>query len=315
MDKSVNDLFWKIVNCPWNGSCDDCSGVLSEQDGLSCRQVPEPWSGDLETASYLVLGGNPAIDSDEYRKAKGKRKKGFTEVFPSRKQDGSSWMPVFTNGNCWTVDDVYSFFRGRFNEAECPYCKKRYTTLDVDKHICNILSVDERGGWSYAPAKNSYWIFYYEYCKNINKNLNGGMVCSLELGRDIVVTDVVHCKGSAERGVVNAMGRCKEYTTDILRFFIQNKASSHTVLLFGAGYGYIRQLLSELLDVKKTENVGSYEYCRMGRCKEMQILMDECLDKGSEKSVRVYYNIPKPSGSNRACQNIKLYGEVNLRRR
>jgi hypothetical protein len=61
-------LLDEIVHCPVVDAChrgepSPCSQVVATQDDADVPfQVPEPWSGHLETAPILFLSSNPSID-------------------------------------------------------------------------------------------------------------------------------------------------------------------------------------------------------------------------------------------------------------
>lgn len=82
-----------------------CSGVIKAQAPLlrDSHQVPEPWSGRLESAAVLFFGSNPSINS--------------VEVFPTEP---------------WTDDDVADFFCNRFGDGRREWVKKGRWVLRDD---------------------------------------------------------------------------------------------------------------------------------------------------------------------------------------
>lgn len=87
------DLLREIVHCPNVAYClENPSGghpcteiVLSQEVPLADRQVPEPWSGHLESAPILFLSSNPSI--------------GLAEDYPE-------WS--------WPMEHIEDFFTNRF---------------------------------------------------------------------------------------------------------------------------------------------------------------------------------------------------------
>jgi hypothetical protein len=56
-----------VMHCLQNGGQHPCRAiVMAQQVAIEQRQLPEPWSGHLETAPILFIGANPSIsDADE----------------------------------------------------------------------------------------------------------------------------------------------------------------------------------------------------------------------------------------------------------
>jgi hypothetical protein len=91
---SEKALLDEITNCPHARQCLDnstienpCREIVESQAqlGITQFQVPEPWSGQIDTAPILFLSSNPSIGGDE--------------VYPT-------WD--------WSSEDVYDYFNHRF---------------------------------------------------------------------------------------------------------------------------------------------------------------------------------------------------------
>jgi uracil-DNA glycosylase len=73
----------------WREGCQSpCSEILSVQEDANEFQVPEPWSGQIETARILFLSSNPSIDA--------------SEMYPT---------------SSWESDRVANFFMNRFDDG------------------------------------------------------------------------------------------------------------------------------------------------------------------------------------------------------
>ena len=65
-----DDLLLSIARCSElanarGDTSHPCAGVVRSQTGETC-QVPEPWTGHIETAPILFIGSNPGIHEIEY---------------------------------------------------------------------------------------------------------------------------------------------------------------------------------------------------------------------------------------------------------
>jgi hypothetical protein len=96
MDSGSGDyktLAEEIAHCPvveaiWASKEGCCAGVVNVQRDKSWPQefqVPEPWSGHLETAPILFIASNPAISEEE-------------------------WFPTWS----WPIEETRSYFFDRF---------------------------------------------------------------------------------------------------------------------------------------------------------------------------------------------------------
>ncbi len=84
-----------------------CRGVITAQAPLQrdSHQVPEPWSGRLESASVLFFGSNPSINP--------------VEVFPTE---------------TWSDDDIVDFFGNRFGGGRQEWVKRLHVLRNDGTH-------------------------------------------------------------------------------------------------------------------------------------------------------------------------------------
>ena len=90
----------------------ECSGILSFQDLLGPRQLPEPWNGDLENAKYLFISSNPSYDPKE--------------TWPNTNDDD---------------ENIYSFFKNRFVGKEAKEIKKVAYWNAINKWVSWLESI------------------------------------------------------------------------------------------------------------------------------------------------------------------------------
>jgi hypothetical protein len=92
----ANDLLLEISKCEeieqsWNNNEHPCSKITLTQDSgyLSDFQVPEPWTGQIETATILFISSNPSISEEE--------------IFPTM---------------TWEDEDIVDYFQNRFGGGQ-----------------------------------------------------------------------------------------------------------------------------------------------------------------------------------------------------
>ena len=309
MTPSAKQLFWDIINCPddtkeSNSAC-ACHTVLSVQSHLPFRQVPEPWNGDLDNATVLIIGSNPALDVPDSIKKKPRHSPVMAwsefEVFPSKDSNWKNWHTL-TPSNCpgftWDADSVEDYFENRFNNAIFPPLNEPFIDT-VQRTTLHYIKANNTV--SPHKLKNNYWKIYNAYCKAIDPSF---------VDNSYVVTDLVHCKSGEETGVNEARAQCISFTKRILELFVNNSQTNHTILLFCANKSIAPKLFKHLTDalsaigLKPTGDPKS-----VGKSnKEADILMQTMSSKAG--SVNIYYNIPAPSGSARSCSPVRLFSET-----
>ena len=279
-------LFWDIINCPDAAKecCSRCRDVLSVQNSSNARQVPEPWSGNMGVASVLIIGSNPAYVEDE--------------VFPSKDRVWTGWTKVFPDGPIWDEDAVEAFFEGRFRGSKCPLIAKPYVDLDSG----TTLRINKIGEVISVRLQNDYWGVYEKYCEAIVPNFSPF---------SFVITDFVHCKSAREKGVSDAINDCVSFMKRILEVFLDNQSKTHIVLLFGKDSDAekkIKELKGIGLQCESDPvPVGSYFYKRGDNKRKHKIFKQSYLFEN--KQLDVYYNLPAPSGSNRAASPTVVNGQ------
>lgn len=286
MNSKERHLFWDIINCP-NSSKESnplcaCSKVLLAQSGFPFRQVPEPWSGQLDKASFMVIGSNPAlvVKSDLSR----------YELFPSKDNNWDKWHTI--NSFTWNQSDVEQYFENRFQGAKFPVTRQ----LFVDKTnnaALNVFSGGPVARIDYKRLNNDYWAVYNKYCKAIDPNY---------IDYSFVVTDLVHCKSGGELGVKEAMNSCQDYMIKIINLFLENGQPRHSILLFGSQTESAKKLniLTSLgaKPIGASVEVGNYYYKRKDVKDGKRAILMQRLSFGAG-TVAVYYQIPAPSGRTR----------------
>ena len=109
---SENALLDEITNCPHVQQClkdaaheNPCREIVESQANLGVMkfQVPEPWSGQIDTAPILFLSSNPSI--------------GFDEIYPT--QD-------------WSSEEVYDYFNHRFGGSRKAWVVNGTKSLRTD---------------------------------------------------------------------------------------------------------------------------------------------------------------------------------------
>jgi hypothetical protein len=150
--------------------------VVGESQFGEHRQLPEAWVGNLETARLLILSSNPTISSDVNPKKQ--------ELFPLGQWDLSAAHPD------WSEDRVIDFQLNRFDQQRAvPFVSPdaRYLTL----------------AGTYSASANRYW----KQSFTIGLELFGR---EFRMDRDILLTEVVHCKSRQAKGVAGAAPRCSD---------------------------------------------------------------------------------------------------------
>lgn len=282
MTNAEKQLVTDIIDCAdkqsHGGVSSPCYSIIQAQCTLPFRQVPEPWNGNLSEASFLVLGSNPALDVDE--------------VFPSKDPLTNNWSYH------WTNQYAEEFFEGRFGIATCPVNNEKY----VDTQEETVLRYTNS---SIAPGKmkNNYWGIYNQYCKAIDPSFEDW---------SFVVTDVVHCKSNKEQGVSSALPACLPFLTRIIDLFLNNQSAEHRILIFGKESDTQKKLDAlQRIGLKALgvpTQVGNYNHKRKNQFTPHNLLMQTYAYGG--KNVDIYYNIPAPSGSNRAASPVTIYGQT-----
>lgn len=89
----INSLMLELCRCPniplaYQDENHPCHEIVNMQDySQDGFQLPEPWSGDLESASVLCIASNPSINLEE--------------SYPNK---------------LWSDDRIFDFFNNRFSE-------------------------------------------------------------------------------------------------------------------------------------------------------------------------------------------------------
>jgi hypothetical protein len=159
-------LLTKIARCPNVPLCIEgspkahpCSTIVRSQSARSLGdfQVPEPWSGDIESATVLFVSSNPSISD--------------SEAYPR-----------------WSEPDdvIAAYFTQRFGGGRKPWIKDGRYGLRRD------------GAYGRAV---SFW-------SAVRRRAMELLERPVRPGRDYALTEVVHCKSKAERGVQDALAEC-----------------------------------------------------------------------------------------------------------
>jgi hypothetical protein len=159
-------LLIEIARCPNVPVCMEggheghpCSTIVRSQSahGLNDFQVPEPWSGHIESAAVLFVSSNPSIsDVDAYPR--------------------------------WSETDglIAAYFTHRFGGGRKLWIKDGRYGLQGD------------GAYGRAVP---FWSAVRQRAIELLER-------PVRPGRDYALTEVVHCKSRAERGVREALGEC-----------------------------------------------------------------------------------------------------------
>jgi len=161
-----------------------CQTVAYESCAGDFRQLPEAWVGNLETARLMILSSNPTISVEKNPKKQ--------ELFPL----GGTSNPEIEHPE-WPIDRVLDFRLNRFEQRrETPYVLSdtRYLTV----------------AGSHVASTNKYWTQSFRIGREIFGN-------EFQMERDIILTEVVHCKSKKEIGVKEAVATCsKRYLNRLL---------------------------------------------------------------------------------------------------
>lgn len=293
MTRTERTLFWDIINCPdsskeSNLTC-PCSTVLSVQKPLPFRQVPEPWSGDLNNASFMVIGSNPALVENE--------------VFPSKDRNWKNWQTLFSstgNSFTWNPSSIEDFFVNRFNNAVFPLTGTPYVNIQKKtslRHVAGMGIIPKR-------LNNDYWRTYNEYCKAIDPTF---------VDYSFVVTDFVHCKSGKQTGYKKALAPCLGYMKRIFQLFLSNGQPNHAILLFGSNEKEAAEKLAAIksigaVPVGTPKTIGGYIYNRSDVKNKNRVILMQQFSYG-KTDVAVYYQIPAPSGQTRLCRKLTFLGK------
>lgn len=292
MTTEAQEVFWKILNCPFcNTTPQECGAIINQQNDSLQRMVPEPWSGNIQIASMLVIGVIPSLPKDE--------------VFPTRSSLAPyGWGQRCAQSGVWTNSAVESFFENRFCGGACPTCGQRYYDVEMKSTLHHFDS-----GCVSIPAQNDYWGVYDRYCSAIADDWHNRGLAPLNFRASYVFTDVVHCKGKKEKGVKEALRVCGSYLQEIVSLFVKNAAPYHAILIIGKNNW--SQYVSGALDlnlVTDDEVVGTYELNRSGLRRPYSVFRTN--RDLANRPVEIYYNIPAPSRANNACRPVTFLGHV-----
>jgi hypothetical protein len=155
-----------------------CHKIVSAQSylGTTYRQSPEPWAGDLVSAPVLFIASNPSISESE----------DVGELYPR-----TDYATSRTNHPEWSEDNVVDFHINRFDQVRVrPFVTSKAQYLSRDGNY--------RGSDSSAPGKGSqtYW-------RNAIKEAKFILGREIDLGHDLCLTEVVHCKTRNEKDKSN----------------------------------------------------------------------------------------------------------------
>lgn len=291
MREKTRRLFWDIINCPWTKCQNECKTIKSFQEGYKSFQVPEPWSGDIEGATFLVIGSNPAFDG--------------TEIFPSKTCNGEAWAAKSRCGKIWTDGEVERFFEGRMGQSVCACERYKRPYVAISNDAQDILHMTTCA-CDYKRSQNNYWGIYRRYCSVI-----AGQYGIDDTG--IAITDLVHCKSAKEIGVSESAKHCSGYLDRIIDAFVNSNDTikAKCVLIFGKEEKRTTQevlrTLSSMGRVESKNPAGSYNYRKAGLEKLNEINLTEIVLPSNKKLI-VVTNLPTPSGSNRAASPATIFG-------
>lgn len=162
----IQQLRGEITQCPIahairtgnSAVSSPCREIVTVQTGVEF-QVPEPWSGQIDTAPILFISSNPSID--EY------------EDYPDASWESSRTADFFDNrfapASGWVKDGLYPRQRD--------------------------------GSW------RRDWIRFWASARGRASEI---LERQAEPGIDFALTEVVHCKSRAERGVKDALDACSK---------------------------------------------------------------------------------------------------------
>lgn len=265
-------LFDRIINCPHINS-NVCSSVCSCQNHLPIRQVPEPWNGDIDNSSFLIIGSNPALVDNE--------------MYPSKDINWINWVNL--GAGLWDDKSAASFFEGRFGKSVCTLNGQPYVDV-VNSTVLKQINSNITA----CRFQNGYWNTYNELCKAISTRFTPW---------EFVVTDIVHCKSSQQLGVRSAKKQCSNYLKEIISVFANNGADEHHILFIGSdkpenniklleSFGWSLTNKTSIGNSSKGDPINQYD---------MNV---------SGINIKVYHRIPAPSGANRSCSPINFNGKV-----
>lgn len=171
----ARDLLLEIARCPEAETCLEtagtrpCSTVVRRQ-GTDLRrfQVPEPWSGHLETAPILFVSSNPSLE--------GEGREGVDGI------DQGHGYPRWR----WSDDDIVEFFEMRFGGGQREWIRDGVRNVHADGTTGRAIAF-------WAGVRQRAW----ELLQRVPRP-----------GTDYALTEVVHCKSRQEQGVRQAVETC-----------------------------------------------------------------------------------------------------------
>ena len=173
----TNELLLSIAQCPDLANARDntshpCAAVVRKQTGETC-QVPEPWTGHIETAPILFIGSNPG---------------NFTKSSISPEVAGAAPIPSTSLPAVFDRDAGYTH--------QQPNGGAQYG---------KVLGADGRA------VISRHWVRFWSMVKNhaATPILQDRPVP----GIDYAITEMVHCKSNSEAGVRNALSHCSRKWT------------------------------------------------------------------------------------------------------
>ena len=189
---AIESLALSIAHCDeLSQACIDrkhpCHKIVTTQKefGEEHRQVPEAWVGNLESAHILFLSSNPSISKPQVP--------GTGEKYPL-----ANYFDTTIAHPEWPREKVIDFQVNRLDQTRPePFVTANSQFLCVDGQYRG--SDNEKG----TKASQKYW-------KAAFKQVEDLLGTGFDLGRDICMTEIVHCKSKREQGVSKASGTCSE---------------------------------------------------------------------------------------------------------
>ena len=177
--KKISELSLSIATCrEINEACSSadnpCHKVVTSQKylGLEFRQSPEPWAGNLATASVLFVSSNPSISETVLN----------GEDYPK-----VDYLTASSNHPEWPTERLLDFHVNRFDQdRQRPFINKFAQFLCRDGYY--------RGSDKSQPGKGSqtFW-------RNAIRETKYLLGRDVDVSNDLCMTEVVHCKTKSER--------------------------------------------------------------------------------------------------------------------
>lgn len=269
MTNDAKKVFWDIIRCP-RISCESgdnpCRTIINCQSNYNCHwQVPEPWNGNIESASILFILSNPSY-SDK-------------EVYPDYPENVPSDKKSFSRES-WKKCDIEDFFENRFNSStKAVQYVERLKVLNNDgsrgrvvrtwKILCKYALALKYGKTLKCSSIRSNDVNKYGFAEVLGNDNTYKIIdynsstFTVKAGVDFALTEIVKCKSEREKGVSSARKECSTRFLD--RVLSLYKGDTLCVVGFHAQKIFLERYNIQDLTFPHDNGIVKYGHCEINQ--------------------------------------------------